>query len=89
MMKKFAISDVDLYPWIVPRYSSFYKFHCCFEGNSVSIDINEYLFHTNSDEPTKSKVNNNSSNNPNDTSIKNFSSPDEKNYWNGKLKDEL
>ncbi|OLY80275.1 hypothetical protein AYI68_g5628 [Smittium mucronatum] len=42
-MKKYSITGCDLYPWIVPKYSGFFKFPCCLASNYTAIDVIEYL----------------------------------------------
>ncbi|OMJ09802.1 hypothetical protein AYI70_g10721 [Smittium culicis] len=42
-MEKFAISEKDINPWIVPKYSTFFKFSCCFKSNYSTINIKDYL----------------------------------------------
>ncbi|OLY77606.1 hypothetical protein AYI68_g8360 [Smittium mucronatum] len=44
LMKPYSTSEYDLYPWLVPRYTTFIKFNCCLLSNYTSIDIKEYLF---------------------------------------------
>ncbi|OLY83804.1 hypothetical protein AYI68_g2043 [Smittium mucronatum] len=44
LMLPYCSAPNDYYPWIVPKYSSYAKFLCCFSSNHTSIDINEYLF---------------------------------------------
>ncbi|OMJ13664.1 hypothetical protein AYI70_g8359 [Smittium culicis] len=43
-MSLYSISENDLYPWIIPKYSSLTKFDCCFSSNYTSINPFEYLF---------------------------------------------
>ncbi|OMJ28294.1 hypothetical protein AYI69_g2239 [Smittium culicis] len=43
-MAMFSISKGDMHPWIVPKYSSFCKFICCFPGNYSTVVAAEYLF---------------------------------------------
>ncbi|OMJ09848.1 hypothetical protein AYI70_g10686 [Smittium culicis] len=43
-MAAYSISQNDLYPWVVPKYSSFCKFVCCFSANFSSVHTAEYLF---------------------------------------------
>ncbi|OMJ28293.1 hypothetical protein AYI69_g2238 [Smittium culicis] len=43
-MAPYSISQNDLYPWIVPKYSSFCKFVCCFSANFSSVLTADYLF---------------------------------------------
>ncbi|OMJ18105.1 hypothetical protein AYI70_g5550 [Smittium culicis] len=43
-MAIFSISEGDMHPWIIPKYSSFCKFTCCFSGNYSTVDTAEYLF---------------------------------------------
>ncbi|OMJ27100.1 hypothetical protein AYI69_g3478 [Smittium culicis] len=43
-MSLYSISENDVYPWIIPKYSSLTKFDCCFSSNFTSINPIEYLF---------------------------------------------
>ncbi|OMJ16217.1 hypothetical protein AYI69_g7913 [Smittium culicis] len=44
LMVPYSITENDLYPWLVPKYSTFYKFECCFESNYTPITSKSYLF---------------------------------------------
>ncbi|OMJ19072.1 hypothetical protein AYI70_g4957 [Smittium culicis] len=48
LMAPYSIAEKDLYPWLVPKYSTFYKFECCFGSNYTPITSNNYLFVENS-----------------------------------------
>ncbi|OLY80051.1 hypothetical protein AYI68_g5863 [Smittium mucronatum] len=52
LMSAYSITPNDLSPWIIPKYSSFIKFNCCFQSNYTSIDSKQYLFATSSDDST-------------------------------------
>ncbi|OMJ16761.1 hypothetical protein AYI69_g7696 [Smittium culicis] len=44
LMDNFSIARYDIDPWLIPRYSSFIKFSCCFQSNHTTLDIHEYLY---------------------------------------------
>ncbi|OMJ16445.1 hypothetical protein AYI70_g5844 [Smittium culicis] len=44
LLKIYSIDENDLYPWLIPKYSTFLKFECCFESNYTTIDLKDYLF---------------------------------------------
>ncbi|OMJ16449.1 hypothetical protein AYI70_g6597 [Smittium culicis] len=46
-MRPYSISANDLYPWLVPKYLTFFKFVCCFNSNYTPISLKKYLFISN------------------------------------------
>ncbi|OMJ28940.1 hypothetical protein AYI69_g1563 [Smittium culicis] len=44
LMVPYSITENDLYPWLVPKYSTFYKFECCFGSNYTPLTSKNYLF---------------------------------------------
>ncbi|OLY82909.1 hypothetical protein AYI68_g2962 [Smittium mucronatum] len=53
IMAEFSVAPNDIDPWIVPRYSTFFKFPCCLKSNYNTLDISEYL-HSNGNKRDKS-----------------------------------
>ncbi|OLY79945.1 hypothetical protein AYI68_g5971 [Smittium mucronatum] len=42
-MKLYSITEADLNPWFVPKYSLLFSFNCCFSSNYSTLDSSEYL----------------------------------------------
>ncbi|OMJ12491.1 hypothetical protein AYI70_g9084 [Smittium culicis] len=42
-MKIYSITESDLCPWFVPKYSLLFSFNCCFSSNFSTLDNSEYL----------------------------------------------
>ncbi|OMJ29190.1 hypothetical protein AYI69_g1313 [Smittium culicis] len=42
-MKIYSITESDLNPWFVPKYSLLFSFNCCFSSNYSTLDNFEYL----------------------------------------------
>ncbi|OMJ22854.1 hypothetical protein AYI70_g2608 [Smittium culicis] len=43
LMLKYSISNLDVDPWLVPRFSTFFNYNCCLLSNYNTLDIKEFL----------------------------------------------